>query len=81
MRALCHNLSHALDMSKKIAMTSRLSLRDRWISWMINKSWLIHESPDWLSDIKLFSAKNSTILAYSNLSRISLLIGSNATDW
>ena len=40
----------------------------------MDKSWLIHISPglkpDWLGDIKLFSAKNSCVLLYNILSNI-----------
>ena len=48
---------------------------------MIERSWLIQESPglkpDWFLDIKLFSMKNSSILSYNNLTKILPAIGSN----
>ena len=41
---------------------------------MIDRSWLIHESPglkpDWLGDTKFFSVKNSYMLLYNILSNI-----------
>ena len=41
---------------------------------VMDRSWLIHESPglksDWLGDIKLFSVRNAYILLYKILSNI-----------
>ena len=66
----CYNL----DISKKIALTSRLSSQYRSVSLVLERSRLTHESPglkpDWFYDIKLFSVKDSNILSYSNLSRV-----------
>ena len=46
-------LSKALDMSKKTLLTfSRLS-KDVKISWVIDNSWLIPESPGWKPDLFL----------------------------
>ena len=51
----------------------------------MERSWLMHElsslKPYWLSDIKLFSVKNSKIVSFSNFSRIFSVIGSNDIDW
>ena len=44
-RLLCHTLSNALYMSKQTALTSRLSSKGWWISWVIERSSLTHESP------------------------------------
>ena len=59
MRPLCHTLSNALNMSKNTPRTS--SSNDLCISWAIERSWWIHESPglnpDYLWDIKSFFVK------------------------
>ena len=71
MRPLCHTLSNALDMSKNTPQTSRPSSNNLCISWLIDRSWLMHESPglnpDWLLDIKsIFCEKfKHIIIQYS----------------
>ena len=61
------SLLNTLEISKYIALTSRLSPKDWYVSWVKERSWLIHVSPgsklDWVSDITLFFVKNSNILS------------------
>ena len=79
--SFCHVLLIALDIDCYCFNSSRLSSQDWHISWVIERNWLMHESPglkpDWLSDIKLFFVKNLNVLSYSNLSRISPVVESN----
>ena len=76
----CHTLSNAFEMSKNIPHSSRSSLKDLWILWVMSRSYLILESPglktDWLGDISLFSVKYSYILLYNIFSNISQATGS-----
>ena len=69
----CHTLSNAFEMSKNIPHSSRSSLKDLWILWVMSRSYLILESPglktDWLGDISLFSVKYSYILLYFSSNR------------
>ena len=43
----CQTLSRALDMSKKTLLTFNPLSKDAKISWVIDNSWLIQESPGW----------------------------------
>ena len=43
---------------------------------MMDRSWLIQESPDWLGDTKLFSIKNPCMLLYNIPSNIFPATGS-----
>ena len=51
-----------------------LSSRDLYISWVIDKRWLIQEfpglKPDWFKEMKLFLIRNLNISLNINLSRI-----------
>ena len=66
---------------------NHLSLQTRhqkiYISWVIDKSWLMQESPglkpSWFEEIKLFSIKNLNISLNISFSSISRQIGSNET--
>ena len=79
-RLICHTLSEAFDISKNIDRTSWLSSKDSYIWCVIDRSWLVQESPglkpDWFYGIRLFSVKNLNILSYNNLSNILLDTGS-----
>ena len=79
----CHTLSNAFEILRKTLLTSRPSSKELYISWVIDKSWLIQESPglkpDWMEEISLFSIKNSNISLNINLSRIFPHIGSSDT--
>ena len=81
----CQTLSNAFEISRNTRVTSRPSSKELYISWVIDKSWLIQESPclkpDWLAEISLFSIKNSNISLNINLSRIFPHIGSSDTGW
>ena len=48
----CQTLSKALDVSKKALLTLNSSSKDKEISWVFDRSWLIREAPglkpDWL---------------------------------
>ena len=46
----CQTLSKALDMSKKTLLTSHPLSKDEQISWVIDNSWLMQESPGWQPD-------------------------------
>ena len=58
----CQTLSKALDISKKTLLTSIPSSKDLRISWVIDNSWFIQESPglkpNWWGVINFFSRKN-----------------------
>ena len=43
-------LPKALDMSKKTLLTSNPLSKDVKISWLIDNSWLMQESPGWKLD-------------------------------
>ena len=70
MRPLCHTLSNTLYISKNIVdlkiivkrlikfMGERKNLINKWIIWF--------KKPDWLSGIKLFSAKSSNTLFHDS---------------
>ena len=49
-RLACQTLSKGLDMSKKTRLTSNPLSKDVKISWVIDNSWLIQESPGWKPD-------------------------------
>ena len=70
----CHILSNAFEISRNTLLTSRPSSKELYLSWVINNSWLIQESPRskpaWLVKISQFSIKNSNISLNINLSRI-----------
>ena len=72
----CQTLSKAFDMSKNTPLTSRSLSKDCYISWVIERSWLIEESPgrkpDWLDDNKSFSFKNLYSSLNKSLSKIRL---------
>ena len=46
-RPSCQTLSNSLEMSKKTSLTSAGGLLSKlvFISWIMDKSWAIHESP------------------------------------
>ena len=46
----CQTLSKALGMSKETLLTSNPLSKDVKISWVIDSSWLIRESPVWKPD-------------------------------
>ena len=46
----CQTLSKALDMSKKALLTFDPLSKDVEISWVIDNSWLMQESPSWKRD-------------------------------
>ena len=60
-RLSCHTLSNAFDVSKNTRRTSKPSSKDLYISWVIERSWLMQESPplnpDWCDDIILLSIR------------------------
>ena len=70
----CDTLSSAFEISRKTLQTSRPSSKEIYISWVIDSSWLMQESPglkpDWLEEISLFSTKNSDISLNINLSSV-----------
>ena len=55
-RPFCKTLSKALDMTWKMPLTSNPSSDDRYILWVIDDNWFIHEftgiKPDWFEVIK-----------------------------
>ena len=83
MRPLCQTLSKPLKISRKIPLTSKPLSNDWQMSWIIDKSWYIHESPylksDWLYDIRSFLMKNSNKLLYIKRSNTFPHIGNNET--
>ena len=60
-RPSCQTLSKALDMSKETVLTSNPLSKDVKISWVIDSSWLIQESPgwkpNWLVEMSLLAEK------------------------
>ena len=52
---LCQTLSNAFEISRKMPLTSNPSSKDLHISCVIDKCWLIQESPglkpDWFEEI------------------------------
>ena len=76
----CQTLSKAFNMSKNTPLTSLPSSKDWYISWVIELSLFIQESPgrrpDWLEDNKSFSFKNLYSSLNRSLSKILLQIGS-----
>ena len=83
MRPFRQILSKALEISGKVPLNSKPSSNDRYISYVIDTSLHMTESPclksDWLEDIRLFSMKNSKKLLYNKRSNIFPHIGSNET--
>ena len=79
MRPACQTLSNAFDMSRKTPQTSYLSSSDACIPWVIDKSWLIQESPglkpDWFVEIRWFVMKKLNISLYKRRSNIFPQIG------
>ena len=73
-RPLYHTLSKAFGMSRNKVKTWWLSWKDLCIWCVINRSWLVPESPglkpDWFCDIQIFSVKNLNMLSYNILSNI-----------
>ena len=80
---LCQTFSNTFEISRKTPLTSNPSSKDLHISWVIDKSWLIQESPglkpDWFEEMKLFSIRNLDISLNISLSSIFPQIGSNET--
>ena len=70
-------------MSRETPVTSKPSPKGVYISWVIDKRWVIQESPglkpDWFEEIKLFSIRNLNISLNISLSNIFPQIGSNET--
>ena len=58
-------------------------LQNSYILWVIDKSWVIQESPDlkpdWFEKIKLFSKRNLNVPLNISVSSIFPRIGSNET--
>ena len=79
----CYILSNAFEISRKTLLTSRRSSKELYISWVIDNSWLMQETPglkpDWLEEMSLFSIKKSNISLNINLSRIFPQIGGSDT--
>ena len=69
---------------KKNPLTSQPSSNDLYISWVIDKSWLMQESsglkPDWFWDIKSFSMRKENFLLYNNLPKTFPHIRRRKTD-
>ena len=69
MRSLCYTLSNDLHISRNTPRTSYPTSQDLYISWVIDRSWLIHESlglkQDWFGEIRLFLLKKLYILFYN----------------
>ena len=74
MRPLCQTLSDAFDMTRNAPRTSHPSSNDLYIPWVVDKSWLIQESPgykpDWFVEIRSFVVKKSDISLYNRHSNI-----------
>ena len=73
-RPVCHTLSSALEISKNTLWTSKPSPKDLYISCVIERSWLMQESPplkpNWCDDIKLLPIRygyNSLDIERSNI--------------
>ena len=83
-RPSCHTLSNALDISKNTLRTSKPSSKDLYISCVIERSWLMQESPplkpDWCDDIKLLSIRYGYTSLYIKRSNILPQIGSSKTS-
>ena len=62
LKITCQTFSNAFEILRKTPLTSNPSPKDLHISWVIDKSLLIQESPglkpDWFEEIKLFSIRN-----------------------
>ena len=71
MRPACQTLSNAFHMSRKTPRTSYPSSSDEYISWVIDKSWLIQESPglkpEWFVEIRWFLMKKLNISLYKRV--------------
>ena len=65
MRSSRHTLSNALDISRVTPRTSYPTSKDLCISWVTDRSWIIHESPDltrgWFRVIRSFLLKNYSV--------------------
>ena len=59
----CDSLSKALDMSRNPLWISKPSSNDWYILWVIDKSWLMQESPGLKPDCRwdIMSIKNQII--------------------
>ena len=79
----CQTLSKALDMSKETLLTSDPLSKDVKISWVIDNSWLMQESPgwkpDWFLQMTLLAEKLINISLKITLSNILLQIESKET--
>ena len=79
----CHTLSNTFEILSNTLLNLRPSSKELYISWLIDNSWLIQESPglkpDWQEEISLFSIKNLSISLNINLSRFFPHIGSSDT--
>ena len=71
---LCQILSNTFQISSKTPLTSNPTSKDPYISWVIDKIWLMQGSPslrpDWFEKIKLFSIRNLNISLNISLSGI-----------
>ena len=78
-RPSCHTLAKAIGISRNTLRTSKPSSNYWWILWVIDKRWLMQQSPglkqDLCWDIRSFSI-NWNILLNINRSKILLHIGS-----
>ena len=83
-RPSCHTPSNALDISKNTPRTSKPSPKDLYISCVIERSWLMQESPtlkpDQCDDIKMLSVRYGYTSSYIKNSNILPQVGSSETD-
>ena len=79
----CQILSNAFDISRKTLLSSSPTYI-QYISWVIDNSWLMPESPglklDWFDEISLFSIKKLNVSLNINLLRIFPQISNNDTE-
>ena len=81
--SLCHTLSKALDISRNTPLTSKSLSKEVKISWVIDRSWFMRESPglnpDYFGDIRLLFKKHFNMLSYAIRSKTLLQIGRRGT--
>ena len=81
MRLSCQTTSNAFTMSRNTPRTSYPSSNDAYISWVIDKSWLMQEppglKPDWFVEIRWFVMRKLNISLYNIHSNISQHIDRN----